>query len=159
MPLLHKEVVIDTVNLIEPEVYLAVNADGAANWEFSKPQAGANGDLTEENTQAEIVAAPVTVDTENIALPVADATPLLAGFMAKQVKIKDARLVYQDMASDTVTNLQINSLTLQTESMNADFCNTIHDMNFYNILTHIFPRRRRISSTIIVWDFSLPFNR
>ncbi len=129
MPLLHKEVVIDTVNLIEPEVYLAVNADGAANWEFSKPQAGANGDLTEENTQAEIVAAPVTVDTENIALPVADATPLLAGFMAKQVKIKDARLVYQDMASDTVTNLQINSLTLQTESMNADL-NIVFDVVF-----------------------------
>ena len=87
MPLLHKEVVIDTVNLIEPEVYLAINAAGEANWEFSKPQTAAEKTLVEE-----------TIKTN----------------------VENARLVYQDMATNTVTDLQINSLTLQSENMDAD---------------------------------------
>lgn len=120
MPLLHKEVVIDTVNLIEPEVYLAVNADGKANWEFSKPQVKA------ENNQISTVEGDVdtmveiAVEQETSANSTTSAAPLLAGFLAKQVNIENAKLIYQDMTTGSVTNLQVNSLTLRTESMNAD---------------------------------------
>lgn len=121
MPLLHKEVVIDTVNLIEPEVYLAINAAGEANWEFSKPQTAAEKTLVEETIKTEVkTTAMPTVEATDSALPVADAAPLLAGFLAKRVNVENARLVYQDMATNTVTNLQINSLTLQSENMDAD---------------------------------------
>lgn len=121
MPLLHKEVVIDTVNLIEPEVYLAINAAGEANWEFSKPQTAAEKTLVEETIKTEVkTTAMPTVEATDSALPVADAAPLLAGFLAKRVNVENARLVYQDMATNTVTDLQINSLTLQSENMDAD---------------------------------------
>ena len=121
MPLLHKEVVIDTVNLIEPEVYLAINAAGEANWEFSKPQTAAEKTLVEETIKTEVKpTAMPTVEATDSALPVADAAPLLAGFLAKRVNVENARLVYQDMATNTVTDLQINSLTLQSENMDAD---------------------------------------
>lgn len=121
MPLLHKEVVIDTVNLIEPEVYLAINAAGEANWEFSKPQTAAEKTLVEETIKTEVKpTAMPTVEAPDSALPVADASPLLAGFLAKRVNVENARLVYQDMATNTVTDLQINSLTLQSENMDAD---------------------------------------
>ena len=121
MPLLHKEVVIDTVNLIEPEVYLAINAAGEANWEFSKPQTAAEKTLVEETIKTEVKpTAMPTVEAPDSALPVADAAPLLAGFLAKRVNVENARLVYQDMATNTVTDLQINSLTLQSENMDAD---------------------------------------
>ena len=121
MPLLHKEVVIDTVNLIEPEVYLAINTAGEANWEFSKPQTAAEKTLVEETIKTEVKpTAMPTVEAPDSALPVADAAPLLAGFLAKRVNVENARLVYQDMATNTVTDLQINSLTLQSENMDAD---------------------------------------
>lgn len=121
MPLLHKEVVIDTVNLIEPEVYLAINAAGEANWEFSKPQTADEKTLVEETIKTEVkTTAMPTVEATDSALPVADAAPLLAGFLAKRVNVENARLVYQDMATNTVTDLQINSLTLQSENMDAD---------------------------------------
>lgn len=121
MPLLHKEVVIDTVNLIEPEVYLTINAAGEANWEFSKPQTAAEKTLVEETIKTEVkTTAMPTVEATDSALPVADAAPLLAGFLAKRVNVENARLVYQDMATNTVTDLQINSLTLQSENMDAD---------------------------------------
>ena len=121
MPLLHKEVVIDTVNLIEPEVYLAINAAGEANWEFSKPQTAAEKTLVEETIKTDVKpTAMPTVEAPDSALPVADAAPLLAGFLAKRVNVENARLVYQDMATNTVTDLQINSLTLQSENMDAD---------------------------------------
>ena len=86
MPLLHKEVVIDTVNLIEPEVYLAVNADGKANWEFSKPQVKA------ENNQISTVEGDVdtmveiAVEQETYANSTTSAAPLLAGFLAWRVR-------------------------------------------------------------------------
>ena len=40
LPLLHKEIMINNINLVAPEIYLEQNAAGQANWEFSKPADG-----------------------------------------------------------------------------------------------------------------------
>ncbi len=37
LPLLRKEVMIDTVALVQPEIYLEQSVDGKASWDFSKP--------------------------------------------------------------------------------------------------------------------------
>ena len=128
LPLLHKEIVINTVNLIEPEVYLEVRADGVPNWEFSKPTA----DTVSENNGMFQTTGKATADGTTVAVnnlkesPTVqtsgsgDVLPLLSGFVAKQINIKNAKLIYTDLQSGAETDLKVNSLTLRSESMDSD---------------------------------------
>ena len=128
LPLLHKEIVIDAVNLTDPEIYLTVNAQGVPNWEFTKPTA----DTVSENNN--VVRASAKGDAGKVTAAEnglkggstaqvaenSNVSPLLAGFVAKQINIKNAKLVYEDLQSEAKTDLQLNSLTLRSESMDSD---------------------------------------
>lgn len=119
LPLLKKEVVINTVNLINPEINLAVNVDGTPNWDFSAPLAKQQSKANPENSQkaAEVAAAP-----------------LLAGFVAKNFNIENAKVVYQDMQSGKTENVVINSFSLKSEDMNSNLDIALNvDYNNQNI--------------------------
>ena len=110
LPLLHKEVIIDNVSLVKPQIYLEKNQDGAANWEFSAP-------VAEQKDAGESVKASkeVTVQPEAVV-----AAPVLAGVFAKSFTISDATLVYDDKQSSSLTNLIVNNFELTSESMDSN---------------------------------------
>lgn len=110
LPLLHKEVVINNVNLVKPQIYLEKNKDGAANWEFSAPVADQKPDNESVKTSKE-----VTVQPEAVA-----AAPILAGIFAKSFTISDASLIYDDKQASSLTNLTVNSFELTSESMDSN---------------------------------------
>ncbi len=105
LPLLKKEVVINTVNLINPEINLAINADGTPNWNFTKPTANKQPKAENKNDKKAAAVA---------------ATPLLAGFVAKSFNIENAKVVYQDMQNGKTENIAINSFSLKSEDMNSN---------------------------------------
>lgn len=126
LPLLKKEIVIDKVDLISPEVYLSVSKSGVPNWEFSKPAAGDTRAAAAKQDTAG--AAPLPAETlsretvekihaasssENV--PAAAQTALIAGVVAKNLKIENGVVVYRDLKSGSRTEIKINSLSVVAE--------------------------------------------
>ena len=102
LPLLNKEIVIDTVRLVEPEVYLYVSPTGENNWTFEKP-----GVQTAQ-------AAPLTVT---------DAAPEVSAplnLVAKEVDISDGIVIYHDLRSSSKTDVRVQSFALTAEDMASD---------------------------------------
>ena len=102
LPLLNKEIVIDTVRLVEPEVYLYVSPTGENNWTFEKPGV--------ETAQA----APLTVT---------DAAPEVSAplnLVAKEVDISDGIVIYHDLRSSSKTDVRVQSFALTAEDMASD---------------------------------------
>ncbi len=109
LPLLHKEVIIDNVSLVKPQIYLEKNKSGVANWEFSALQDTTKPEDKTQQTQAASVA------PEAVA-----AAPVLAGIFAKNFTITDASLIYNDNQASSVTELKINDFKLSSESMDSN---------------------------------------
>ena len=120
LPLLRKEVMIDTVALIQPEVYLEQAADGKASWDFSKPvEAASVKEVVAENPGISAQVKNADEIRENIekAEEVGPAAAILAGFAAQNVLIENGVLQLDDQKSKQVTNLKINKFTLSADSM------------------------------------------
>lgn len=125
LPLLKKEIVIDTVNLVNPEVYLSVNKDGKGNWDFNKPSAPADQphdtDSKTNTPKAQInpAAAAVKADKAPAAVQAAQGAAFTA-IVAKNLTIENGTLVYSDLKSGSSQNLKIKSLSLTSEGMDDD---------------------------------------
>lgn len=119
LPLLHKQLVIDNVALIAPEVYLETSADGKNNWDFGNAasQATANSQATAKTAVQNQKAAYIANQS---AVKQNPATALLAGFAAKNVVVTDGLLQYADAKSGKTTQVAINAFRLAEESMNDD---------------------------------------
>ena len=113
LPLLHKQLVIDNVALIAPEVYLETSADGKNNWDFGNAASQATAKTAVQNQKAAYVANQSAVKKN-------PATALLAGFAAKNVVVTDGLLQYADAKSGKTTQVAINAFRLAEESMNDD---------------------------------------
>lgn len=113
LPLLHKQLVIDNVALIAPEVYLETSADGKNNWDFGNAASQATAKTAVQNQKAAYVANQSAVKQN-------PATALLAGFAAKNVVVTDGLLQYADAKSGKTTQVAINAFRLAEESMNDD---------------------------------------
>ena len=106
LPLLKKQIEISNINLIKPQIFLEVAANGEQNWVFKLPA------KTEAKPAAE-VAAPSSEPKE-----VNSAGVALVGLAAKSVTINDGLVVYDDKGSKT--ELQINSIALALPSLDDD---------------------------------------
>lgn len=106
-PLFKKQIVIDKVVLIKPEVFLEIAPDGRQNWDFSQPKLG--------NT-------PVNQAMREVkkAGKAAPATALIAGFAAKNVSVENGLVQYNDLQSKQSFNLVINGINMSAESMDSD---------------------------------------
>jgi len=113
LPLLSKQIVIDKIALIEPEVFLEKSADGKANWEFGYGKASLQTGAVKNNETSKSVA---------MAVP---ATIVMTGFAAKNVEILNGRVEYYDAASNKLEDFRINNVTLEIpsvdEKMNLSF--------------------------------------
>ncbi len=99
LPLLNKEIEIGEIRILEPVIHLAVNKDGAQNWVFEKSEEGTSEDQQKNEKQKEAT---------NTA-----AAPLLVGFFASKIDIKDGTLQYSDKKSNAKTVVKINNLALK----------------------------------------------
>ena len=114
LPLLHKEIMINNINLVAPEIYLEQNAAGQANWEFSKPADGETAAV--KAAEAELPQAAERVKTAEKAGP---AAAVLAGFAAKNVSIENGLVRFSDQKAKQTVNLQINSFNFSADGMDA----------------------------------------
>lgn len=115
LPLLHKEIMINNINLVAPEIYLEQNAAGQANWEFSKPK-GDGETAAVKAAEAELPQAAKRVKTAEKAGP---AAAVLAGFAAKNVSIENGLVRFSDQKAKQTVNLQINSFNFSADGMDA----------------------------------------
>ena len=106
LPLLHKEIMINNINLVAPEIYLEQNAAGQANWEFSKPADG-------ETAAGKAAEAELPQAAERVK------TAVLAGFAAKNVSIENGLVRFSDQKAKQTVNLQINSFNFSADGMDA----------------------------------------
>lgn len=117
LPLIKKQIVIDKVNVIHPEINLEVSSSGQASWDFSNTAKADVKAAVKDKTPQQ----PVTVD----AVKNNPAAVMLAGFVAKKVSIENGLLQYYDAKTKSNTILQINNLTMKApssdEKMTADF--------------------------------------
>lgn len=114
LPLLHKEIMINNINLVAPEIYLEQNAAGQANWEFGKPADGETAAV--KAAEAELPQAAERVKTAEKAGP---AAAVLAGFAAKNVSIENGLVRFSDQKAKQTVNLQINSFNFSADGMDA----------------------------------------
>ena len=122
LPLLHKEIVIDNVMLVQPEVYLEKSSDGLVNWDFSKPETIAASDkmlegvmVVAQNTLVASDAAPALVSTDKTE----PAAMAISGFAARNVSIQNGIVEYNDQTSGKIQVLQINSFDFSADGMDA----------------------------------------
>lgn len=125
LPLLHKQIVIDKINLIRPEIYLERSAQGENSWNFSSAGASSSASAAAPAQTAAVgdnLQNTLTVQKSVEANP---AAAMLAGFAAKSVTIENGLVQYYDATNQAQSILQINNIAMQApsanEDMNADF--------------------------------------
>ena len=107
MPLLKKEIVIDRVNIVAPEIYLEKSVTGNDNWNFKTIKSSNNS----ENK--------VKAIDKSVAIGVS-ASPLLAGFVAKNIDIQDGVIKYFDEKSANEIIIDITNIAVSAPDYNAN---------------------------------------
>lgn len=107
LPLLKKQIVIDKILLNAPEVYLQKKDDGRVNWEFVSSAKEA------QIKSVKLAEAEHPIDTE--LLQGNPQLALLAGFAARDVLIKDAKIQYVD--NKTIYDVTIKNFAIKIPGM------------------------------------------
>lgn len=120
LPLLKKQIVIDKIAIVKPQIFLETSKDGKNNWDFEKPKGNektqqaaalAESVVPEEQKQ---VANAVKSDTDNSSMA------LLAGFAAKNVSIEDGLLEINNHKDGSSTKLEIKNVAFSADSFYED---------------------------------------
>lgn len=106
-PLFKKQIVIDRVVLVKPEVFLEIAPDGRENWDFSQPKLG-NTPVNQAMKEVKKIG------------KAAPATALIAGFAAKNVSIENGLVEYNDLQAKQKFSLIINGINMSAESLESD---------------------------------------
>ncbi|MBO5441101.1 MAG: AsmA family protein, partial [Alphaproteobacteria bacterium] len=124
LPLLKKNIVIDTFKINNAEVNLEERADGTVNWEFDVP-----GKTEEENKEVETSfkfeliksAEAVELDVDKAAGGNEDIAELLSSIVVREVAFNNVTINYQDKSGKSQT-YDIESLKLdENGDKNVDF--------------------------------------
>lgn len=120
LPLLKKEINIDRIILVKPRIFLEVNKDGKANWDFdlNKPIVAENPAPVENNVKAEpstnnVAAEAVIVSESGQAIPI-------NGFTARDIHIEDGWVEMNNYQTKSDLKLQINNIQLSAETQESD---------------------------------------
>lgn len=117
LPLLKKQVVIDKVALIDPEVFLETSKTGVNSWDFKTTPARNNVKQAAETAVQQNQATP-SVDLSQVKEHPEMAA--LAGFAAKSVSIENGLLEYYNAAKNQSNNVKINSIQMSAPAMNEE---------------------------------------
>ena len=107
LPLLKKQIEIDNINLVKPQIYLETAKNGEQNWVFKVP-------AENEKERAAAVAEVMSKHPQE-SKEINSAGVVLAGLVAKSVTIEDGLVVYDDKGSKT--EVKINSVALSLPGM------------------------------------------
>lgn len=123
MPLLHQEIVIDQVNLIDPKVFLSVNAQGEPNWIFQKPVPAKEKTDTQARYEFSLIGTAHAADPENISesLPAENTSGMsLRGILARHLTIENGLVVYQDLKNGQKHEVIVKNFDLLSENMDSN---------------------------------------
>lgn len=101
LPLLNKQIVIDKIALIEPDVYLEKSDVGAVNWELGKVK--------------KIASTGKSVSVVKVAAA-APAAAVMSGFAAKNMEIISGKVEYYDAQTNKIAILNIDELSMKVPS-------------------------------------------
>lgn len=120
LPLLKKQIVIDKIAIIQPQIFLETAKNGKNNWEFDKPVKNVDIEkvLEQKNVmlpeQKQELIETTKQESTNAGLAV------LAGFAAKNVSIENGLVQINDQKSGTITKVEINDITMSANSFYED---------------------------------------
>ena len=116
LPLLHKQLVIDNIAVVKPEVYLETSAEGKNNWDFgAKPVKSVP---VRSVSTFSLISEAQALEVEKAAGAEANPVlPFLEGFAAKNVSVSSGLVQYANAKTGKVMNVIINSFNLSAESM------------------------------------------
>lgn len=111
-PLLKKQIVVDQIVLAGPEVYLEINKDGAANWDF--PALTQTKSVAYES-QGWFIKTAQAQEVQSQEKTWAD----LDGFAIKNIVIQNGIVDFSNQKEGNPINLVINNITMSVPSMDA----------------------------------------
>ena len=117
LPLLHKQVVIDNIELIRPEVYLETAADGKNNWDFGGSTQKVNVNKMPRQNHVSLAPQKQELIRQAANQTVNPAAAVLAGFAAKNVSISGGMVQYTDAKSGKTTSVVVNAFNFAEKSM------------------------------------------
>ena len=120
LPLLHKQVVIDNVELVSPEIYLETAVDGKNNWDFSASEQKIDVNKLQQQKKVSLTPQDKELIGKEEGNTYNPAAVMLAGFAAKKVSIDKGLVQYVDVKSGKTTKAIINMFKLEEESMDDD---------------------------------------
>lgn len=125
LPLLKKQIVIDKIAVIDPQIYLETSKDGKNNWEFDKPSKAASAAAVPAPVEA-VLPADKQHDIEKAASDSDNAAmALLAGFAAKNVSIENGLVEISNQKDGSQTKVEIKNVSMSAnsfyENINASF--------------------------------------
>ena len=108
LPLLQKQIVVNNVDLVQPQINLEVAKDGKANWQFENVDTDAVAEVREEAPAVTVPGQTEEVDGGSMAL--------IAGIAAKNVAITNGKVVFEDGRVASVIDLVINKIAFSVPS-------------------------------------------
>ncbi len=146
LPLLQKQLVIDSVTLQQPEIYLEQNESGMNNWTFSAPETQTAQAKTLAFAQKEIYALAET------GKPAVLQTAFLKDFSINNITLENGFITYQ--TPKQTEQLQINNLTFSMENLDSPI-NADVDVIFHN---YPLQATLNLGSVNTLFSANTPFN-
>lgn len=119
LPLLKKNVEINKIVLVKPEIYLEVNKDGVANWDFAVKQAMKS--INQQYAQGEIIITDANVIDEKQSFPISSAMV--------NVLIQDGIVSMKNAQTGKNISLAIKELSISSKSIDDDL-SVVFDLVF-----------------------------
>ena len=118
LPLLQKEIIIDTINFIQPHIYLEKSSSGMVNWNFASPQ------KVSSNKQKLIFAqlSKSSQSENNISI----LPNYITNIAIHNIGIQEGFIQYYDAKTNTKEELYIPSLNINMDSINSPIKTNIY---------------------------------
>ena len=109
LPLLRKEIVVDRVSIVEPEIFLEKSKDGKANWSFEKPL-----EQHSMKPKGKVILAFAQMKEDKLKQKeeMKEALAALAGLFVEEAEIIDGFVQYDDYGAEKPMVADINKLFL-----------------------------------------------
>ena len=114
LPLLQKEIVVNSLKLVEPQIYLETSKSGMTNWDFSKPDSVSAAVSTLGFAQLEKTAAPAPAATSDSPLP-----DFIKNVSLKNITLQDGQITFIDGAKRKSEKIAVKTLSLSMDSLDS----------------------------------------
>ncbi len=114
LPLLQKEIVVNSLKLVEPQIYLETSKSGMTNWDFSKPDNVSAAVSTLGFAQLEKTANPTPVATSDSPLP-----DFIKNISLKNITLQDGQITFIDGSKRKSEKIAVKTLSLSMDSLDS----------------------------------------